>query len=152
MPFNADRFTSAKLTAREATVPVPALAAWFDDGEPAEWKVRGLTGNQLHRALEAGNRQGSIEAVVKALAASGDQAQAVRKALGLSADTPGEMAKRLEMLVMGSVSPVVDLPTCVKLAETFPVEFLNLTHKITELTGNGFTLGEPQAASPPIPA
>jgi hypothetical protein len=62
--------------------------------------------------------------------------------------TNGEIAKRLEMLVMGSVSPEVTLPVAVKLAEAFPVEFLELTNAITTLTGQGFDMGKPQAASP----
>jgi len=152
MAFNADKFERTKLEPRRARVPVPALAPFFDEGEAPEWEVRGLSATELHRALDAGKRQGAIESVVRALATSGDQAQAVRKALGLSADTPGEIAKRLEMLVMGSVAPIIELPAAVKLAESFPIEFLSLTNEITELTGKGFDLGKPQAASPPIPA
>jgi hypothetical protein len=84
----------------------------------------------------------------KALAASGDQAQALRKAIGLTNDTPGEIAKRLEMLVMGCVAPTLELPAAVKLAEAFPIEFLSLTNTISELTGQGYSLGEPKAALP----
>jgi hypothetical protein len=40
----------------------------------------------------------------------------------------------------------------VKIAENFPIEFLTITNKITELTGQGADLGKPQAASQPIPA
>ncbi|MEY2656076.1 MAG: hypothetical protein RLZZ524_3104 [Pseudomonadota bacterium] len=147
MAFDAAKFERAKLEPRRATVAVPALAPFFDDGEAPAWQVRGLTSSELHRAMEAGKRQGSIESIVKALAASGDQAQAVRKALGLTADTPGEIAKRLEMLVMGSVAPAIELPAAVKLAEAFPIEFLTLTNEITELTGKGFDLGKAPAAS-----
>lgn len=152
MPFNGERFEAAKFVPRTARIPVPAIAAFFDEGEAAEWEVRGLPAADLHRAMEAGARQGSIEAIVKAIAANGDQAATIRKALGLSKDTPGEIAKRLELLVLGSVSPVVTLPQAVKLAEAFPVEFLTITNKITELTGQGFDLVKPPAASQPTPA
>ena len=152
MGFNADRFERAKLEPRRSRVPVPALAQFFEDGEDAAFEVRGLSSSELHRALEAGKRQGSIESIVKALASSGDQAQALRRAIGLSADTPGEIAKRLEMLVMGSIAPTLDLPAAVKLAEAFPIEFLSLTNTISELTGQGYALGEPQAASQPTTA
>lgn len=152
MPFDAAAFERAEFKPRTAVVEVEALAAFFHGGEPARWTVRGLSASELHRAMEAGKRQGSVEAIVRAIATGGDQAQAVRKALGLSADTPGEIAKRLEMLVMGSVSPKVELPVAVKLAETFPVEFLSLTNEITELTGKGAELGKPEAASQPTPA
>jgi hypothetical protein len=147
MGFDATKFERAKLEPRRSTVAVPALAPFFDADEAPAWTVRGLTTSELHRAMEAGKRQGSIESIVKALSASGDQAQAVRKALGLTADTPGEIAKRLEMLVLGSVAPVIELPAAVKLAEAFPIEFLTLTNEITELTGKGFDLGKVPAAS-----
>lgn len=149
MAFNAEKFERSKFEARRAKVPVPALSDFFDEGETPEWEVRGLSAVELHKAMEAGKRQGSIEAIVKAIAANQDQAGAVRKALGLTKDTPGEIAKRLEMLVMGSVAPAVSLPVAVKLAEAFPIEFLQLTNEISVLTGRGADLVKPQAASQP---
>lgn len=151
MGFNADKFERASFEARRTRVPVSALAQFFDEGEKPEWEVRGLSATELHKAIEAGRRQGSIDSIVKAIAANGDQASAVRKALGLSKDVPGEIAKRLEMLVLGSVSPAVTLPQAVKLAEAFPVDFLSLTNEITDLTGQGFDLVKPPAASHPTP-
>ncbi len=148
MPFNADRFEATKFEPRRARVPVPDLAPFFDEGEAAEWEVRGLTASELHKALDAASRQGSVEAIVRAIAATGDQAQAIRRALGLTKDTPGEIAKRLEMLVAGSVAPTVSLPLAVKLAESFPVEFMLLTSKISELTGKGADFAKHVAASP----
>lgn len=152
MAFDAERFEQAKFAPRTEVVEVPALAAFFGDGEPAEWTVRGLNSNELHRALEAGKRQGSMESIIKAMAANGDMAAAVRKAIGLSGDTPGEIAKRLEMLVLGSVLPKVELPIAVKLAEAFPIEFLSLTNTVSTLTGQGFDLVKPEAASQPTTA
>lgn len=152
MAFNAEKFERSKFEARRAKVPVPALSDFFDEGETPEWEVRGLSAVELHKAMEAGKRQGSIEAIVKAIAANQDQAGAVRKALGLTKDTPGEIAKRLEMLVMGSVAPAVSLPVAVKLAEAFPIEFLTLTNEITDLTGKGAELVKPPAASQPTTA
>ncbi len=152
MGFDAERFERAAFEPRRATVKVEALAAFFSDGADAVWEVRGLSATELHRALEASRRQDSIEAIVKAISASGDQAEAMRRALGLTRDTPGEIAKRLEMLVMGSVAPTIELPVAVKLASAFPIEFLSLTNTITELTGKGFDLVKPGAASQPIPA
>lgn len=149
MTFNADKFERAKFEARRAKVPVPALVDFFDEGESPVWEVRGLSAVELHKAIEASKRQGSIEAIVKAIAANQDQAGAIRSALGLTKDTPGEIAKRLEMLVMGSVAPAIELPTAVKLAEAFPIEFLTLTNEITDLTGKGAEMVKPQAASQP---
>lgn len=152
MGFDVAKFERAQFARRMQSVPVPALAPFFADGEATEWTVQGLTSTELHRALEAGKRQGQVESIVRAITTSGDAAQAVRKAIGLSDDTPGEIAKRLEMLVLGSVAPKVDLPAAVKLAGTFPIEFLTLTNTISELTGQGFDLPKVEAASQPTTA
>jgi len=147
MGFNADKFDRAEMKPRTMRVPVPALAEWFGEGEAAEWEIRGLNATELHHALQAEERNSLIGGIVKAISASGDVAQAVRKAVGLTQDTPGEIAKRLEMLVMGSVNPKVEMPTAVKLAERFPIEFLHITSDISLLTGKGYDLVKPPAAS-----
>jgi hypothetical protein len=155
MPFDAARFEAAQLQPRRTRVRVEALAAYFPDGEQPEWEVRGLSASELQRAMDAERRQGSVESIVRAIAASGNQAQAVRKALGMTDDIPGEMAKRLEMLVMASTAPTIEMPLAVKLGECFPIEFLRLTNTITELTGMGAVaadLGKPEAVSQPTPA
>lgn len=149
MPFDVDKFEQAKFAHRQRAIEVEALAAFFAEGEAPVWTVRGLSSVELHRAMEASQRQRGVENIVKAIAQGGDQAQAVRKALGLSNDTPGEIAKRLEMLVMGSVAPAIALPTAVKLAENFAIEFLSLTNAISELTGRGADVVKPEAASQP---
>ncbi len=155
MGFDAARFEQSQLQPRRRKVPVEALAAYFPEGEPPEWEVRGLSATELNRAMEAESRQTNVESIVRAIATSGSQADAVRKALGMSDDTPGEMAKRLEMLVMASVAPKIELAVAVKLGECFPIEFLRLTNTITELTGLGAVaadVGKPEAASQPTPA
>jgi len=152
MPFDIDRFEAAKFVPRTRVILLEVLAAFFDPGEAPNWTVRGLTFSELHRALEAAKRQNSMEAIVAALATKAQQAKAIREAIGLAADTPGEVAKRLEMLTLGSVAPAIDLQTAVKLAETFPIEFLTLTNAIAELTGQGADLVKPEAASPLTPS
>jgi hypothetical protein len=152
MAFAADKFERAAFVPRKARVAVPALSAFFDEGETPEFEVRGLSAVELHKALEASRRQGSVESIVKAITESGDQAAVIRKALGLTKDTPGEVAKRLEMLVAGAVNPVLTLPQAVKLAEGFPIEFLGLTNEISTLTGQGAELVKPAAVSQTTPA
>lgn len=149
MPFDAERFERAKFVPRTRVLDVESLAEFFGEGEAPTWTVRGLTSNELHAAMEASVRQRGVEAVVKAIASGADQTQAVRDALGLSTKTPGEIAKRLEMLTTGSVSPSISLPVAVKLAEAFPIEFLTLTNAISELTGQGADVVKPAAASQP---
>ncbi|HMN55653.1 MAG TPA: hypothetical protein PKE15_00265 [Ottowia sp.] len=150
MGFNAETFEAAEFVPRRKRVPVEALARWFD-GEPL-WEVRGLNADELHRAIEAPKKQASVEAIVHAITSSGDKAEAVRKAIGLTAGSSGEIVKRLEMLVIGSVAPQIEHATAAKLAESFPIEFFTLTNAITELTGMGFEMGKPAAASPMTPA
>jgi hypothetical protein len=146
MSFDIGKFETAKFAARTRKVPVSGLVEFFPGEEKPEWEVRGLNSRELFVATEASTRQNSIEAIVKAIAVTGDKAQSIRDAIGLSGNVPGEMAKRLEMLVMGSVAPKIELSTATKLAEVFPIEFLTLTNVITELTGLGFDLVKPAAA------
>lgn len=152
MPFNAEKFERAEFRPRTATLDLPVLAPFFDDGEKPQWTVRGLTATEFCRAMEAEKRNSTIDVLINALAASQSKSDAVqhtRKALGLSADTtPGEVAKRLEVLVFGSVVPVVTMETAVRFSEKFAVDFYVVTTKILELTGQGFELGKPDAASP----
>jgi hypothetical protein len=152
MAFDLARFAQAEFTPRTQAVPVPGLAAFFAKGDKPEWVVRSLTAAQLHNAIEAKQRQASVQTVVEAIAATSEKATEIKKALGLSGDQPGEIIKRLEMLVAGSVAPVVDMPIAVKLAQTFPIEFLSITSTIAELTGQGFDLVKPPAASRKTPA
>lgn len=152
MAFDLARFAQAEFAPRQQAVPVPGLQAFFGKNEKAEWVVCSLSAAQLHNAMEAKQRQAAVQTVVDAIASSGEKAQELRKALGLAGDVPGEVVKRLEMLVAGSVEPKIDMPTAVKLAGAFPIEFLTLTNTITELTGQGFDLVKPHAASRKTPA
>jgi hypothetical protein len=152
MPFNADKFQHAAFAPRTETVELPGLAEFFGPDELPEFTVRGLNSSELHKALEAGARNKSVDAVVKAIASQKDQIEGIRKALGLSADTPGEIAKRLEMLVAGSVTPKIDHAVAAKLAEVCPVEFYDLTNRITSLTGQGSSRVKPPPSSQPTPA
>lgn len=149
MGFNLDKFETARFEPRTERVPVPALASFFSDGEDQSFLVRGLTSNELHIAFEAQKRNSNIGSIVEALASNKDAVQEIRKALGLaSKETPGEVAKRLEMIVAGCVEPKFSLSQAVKLAQSFPIEFMMLTNRITELTGQGaIDMGKPVPAS-----
>jgi hypothetical protein len=146
--FNTDTFERAQFKPRQESVSVPALADFFDS-DPYEWIVRGLSANELNRALEAGQIQKDIGRVVEAIGQSGQQVEAIRKAIGLSnKTTPAEVAKRMEMLTAGSVEPKIELPIAAKLAENFPIEFMQLTNTISRLTGSGSEMVKPEAALP----
>lgn len=149
MSFDAAKFERAKFADRTKRVDVPALSDFFKDGE-AVWVVRGLNSNQLHKAMVANQTQKALEQILSAISENKDQAKQVGSALGVHGDTPGEIAKRLEMLTAGSVEPEITLPIAVKMAETFPIEFLTLTNAITELTGMGFEYAKQKAVSQEI--
>ena len=146
MPFNADKFLSAKLNAREEDVPVPDLKAWFDAKETPVWRVRGLTGAEMARVLEAVSRNKNRAAIAEGLMSDDDrkQIEALRAMLGVGDNVPDDIAKRLEQLVLGSVEPKCDQQLAVRLCESFAIEFYQLTNKITALTGMGYELGKPK--------
>ena len=140
------KFLAAKYQAREADVPVPALAEFFGD-EPAVWRVRALDASELCKAREARNSSANLQHLVDALAGDGSEKGAqIRKMMGLSDDVPGDVSQRIEMLSIGSVNPAIkdQRDVAVKLAEVHPVVFYQLTNKIHELTGMGLELGKPK--------
>jgi len=138
------RFLSASLVMREATLPAPDLAEFFGD-DPAEWTVRGLTAAELARCNEAAECGKDTQALVELLA-KGDKSEAIRRLAGLPGkDVPVDIARRIQMLVEGSVSPKLSDDTrdvAVRLAETFPTLFYQLTGKILSLTGQGAEVGK----------
>lgn len=146
MAFKVDAFTSAAFEHRTEAMPVPALKEWFD--EEAVWIVRGLTAHELARANEAGEKRNNAAAVLEALVGGSktEKIAELREALSLTDATPAEISKRLEMLTTGSVDPACDHSTAVLLAERYPIEFYQLTNKITALTGQGQQPGKPEAS------
>lgn len=139
MSFDAKQFLKEKFTPRTEAVPVPDLAAWFGEAEKPLWTVRGLTGQELGRANEAAERNRNIAAILEGLVGGGDKekSQAVRDLVGIGGGVPQDIAKRLELLVIGSVDPPCTLDLAVRLCEAYPIEFFLLTTKISELTGRG---------------
>jgi len=147
MAFDANKFERAQFVPRTKAVEVPALKEFFDEGSEPQWVVRGLSANELHTAIEASTRVKTLGKVLESIASNGAGVADARRALGFTGkETPGEVAKRLEMLAVASVDPVIPLNLAVKLAENFPIEFYQLTNEITELTGMGFSLVKPAAA------
>jgi hypothetical protein len=142
--FNAKDFAKAQFAPRTAELSLPALADYFD-GDPV-WTVRGATASEIAKMLEAGAKQNNIDNIIKAIAANKDKVNEIREAVGIVSDTPADIVKRLEQLVMCSVEPVIELPIAVKLADAFPVEFYMLTNKITELTGQGMDVKKSKAS------
>lgn len=139
MPFDAKKFLKTKFIARTEEVPVPDMAAFFPDDAKAVWKVRGLTGQELGRANEAAERNKNVAAILEGISSgvAKEQTEAVKELLGVGGATPADIAKRLEHLTVGSVDPKCTIDLAVRLCETFPIEFFQITNKIMELTGRG---------------
>jgi len=146
MSFDAKKFLKTKFEHRTEEVPVPDLQMFFPEGAKAVWKVRGLTGQELGRAIEAAERNKSIQAIIEGITSTSgkDKVEAVKDMLGLGRDTPQDIAKRIENLILGSVEPVCTLDLAIRLCEVFPVEFYLLTNKILQLTGQGQMPGKPR--------
>lgn len=146
MTFDLAKFQAASLAPREAAVPVPDLAHFFLDGAEPVWIVRGLTGEQIARSNEANARYAAIAATVQALAntaaAKAETVEALQSLIGYGADVPEDLAKRFDHLVYGSVNPVIDRPTAVRLFSGYPIVAYTLTNKILELTGQGPDVGK----------
>jgi hypothetical protein len=146
--MDLQRFLNASLAPREVTIKVPELAEFFGEDDP-KWTVRGLTAAELGRANESAERgPENIKALIAAMAGDGNKAEAIRKSMGLSdQEVPHDVSRRIEILSAGSVSPSLGInnrDVAVKLAETFPTTFYNLTNQIINLTGQGADMGKPR--------
>lgn len=149
MNFNKTKFMKQQFEPRTALVAVPALSAWFDDiteGEQCCFTVRGMTGEELAKVMESSIRAKDISSIVEAISSSENAKDKIKDVLGLGTDTPADMIKRLEQLVVACVQPQLDLENVKKLATAFPIEFYTLTNKVTELTGLGMDIKKPLAS------
>ncbi len=158
MEFDITKFTGTTFTPREDDVPVPDLANFFtgepetdEEGNPKPpvWRVRGLSGPELARVNEAVQMNRNRGAIAEALAAGKDKqlTDALRELIGNGTGVPDDTAKRIEMLTIGSVAPECSQQLAVKLANSFPIEFTQLTNQIMKLTGQGGEPGKPKRSS-----
>jgi len=146
MAFDEKKFMNTKFTPREREVKVPDMKDFFEPKEPPVFRVRGLTGNELATVHEAVEKHKNIAALIEGLLSKGteEKIEAIRNALGVSSDVPGEIARRLEMITIGAVQPVITLEIAVKFCEVYPIEFYEVTTAISELTGRGQVPGKPK--------
>lgn len=151
--FDAKRFMSQQFVHREEDVPVPDMKDFFPEGEPAVWRVRGLTGQELGLCNQAAERNRNMEAILEgvASAAGAKKSDAIKKLIGGRDDTPDDVVKRMEMLIIASIAPECDLQLAVKLCKIFPIEFYQITTAIGKLTGMGQTAKKKPTASGTTP-
>jgi len=144
------KFQQAKYSPRTEALDVPDLADYFAKGEKVEWVVKGLTAVEVAQTKLAYDRTETARALIGALANDSEKIEAVTTALGLTgSDVPQDVSRRIESLVLGSVSPVIDAglrDVVVRLSEVFPVVFYELTNKIDALTGQGQMPGKQKAS------
>lgn len=142
MPFDITKFDQTQFNERTKDIDVPELKSFFPEGEPAVWKVRGLTGEEIARTREAVERNRVARAEIisaQERGASEAVAMAMKTLLGVASleSVPDDHVRHLNTVVMGSLSPKVKLEHAVKLATTFPIVFTQLHNEIYILTGLG---------------
>jgi len=144
MAFDLKKFQGAAFHPREDIVEVKDLHEFFPEGEECVIKVRGLNGEELAMVHEALSKNKNISRLVDGLLStqSLEMLAAVQEAIGVTDKTPNEIAKRLEMLVIASVEPKFTMDVAVKFCRVYPIEFYAVTNKITQLTGQGMSLGK----------
>lgn len=147
MPFDSKKFRKAKWEPRTGVVPVPLLAEFFEEGEPAQITVRGLTLDELARSREAINKTEVVGKLAGALANNqgAEAGEAIAEAMGLpSGSVTDDTAVKMGMMQTGIVEPAMELPDIVTLCEVAPIEAGMIVAEIMRLTG----LGKQLAGSP----
>ncbi len=146
MAFDLEKFRNTNFTHRVGTVEVPALAAFFDDGEKPIFKVRGLTGQELGYAQENSQkrRRELIDNMVEYLIRESrhDVPEATMKAVGFYEKWSPKTLLYLELLIIATIEPKLNLKHALKICENFAIEFAELAQKIMALTGQGRIQGE----------
>ncbi len=134
--FNNTAFMKRQYQHRTANIDVPDLTAFFGEDAPI-WTVRGQTANEIAQGHESSAKNKNIANLLAAVANDKTKIEELKSAVGISDETPTDIVIRLEQLVSCSVSPEIDKPLALKLAETFPIVFYTLTNKIVELSHQG---------------
>lgn len=148
MPFDKQKFLITQFTAREESVPVPAMKEFFPEGEDPVWKIRGLEGVEVARAREAKERNKNIAAIIKGLIAANEKEKmdAIQKLVGVGEKVTDDLAWRMELFIIGSVDPKVDLELTKKIVKAYSVQFYTITNEIISLTGDGYIPGKAKAS------
>lgn len=148
MSFDRNKFINTKFIPREEIVPVPDMKDFFPEGEEPVWKVRGLEGIEVARSNEAMERNRNVATILDGLLSNNDKEKisAVKQLIGVDEKVPNDIAKRIELLILGSIDPKVDLEFAKMICRVYPIEFYEITNKITLLTGRGHIPGKPEAS------
>lgn len=143
MGFDAKKFKNTDFSTREEDVPVPELEEFFGPDEEKVWRVRNLTGIEVGRVNETGEKYKRLDAAAKAIdGTQKEKVEAFKALFGVSQGMSQETAKQTEVMVLGSVDPVCDVELAGLIRDRFPVTFANITRKIYQLTGQGAEPGK----------
>lgn len=142
MGFDLAKFAKTAWEPRTADVKLPALSAFFDDGEDPVFKVRSLDGRELARMREEGERQKAFATLANKFASGQlkDVADAAVEALG--DDTPDEIHRYLYAVETGILEPKLDRGAVIILMRHQHGAFMALANKILTLSGEGSVPGE----------
>ena len=144
--FDKNKFERAEFTPRTEELEIELMVSFFPEGEKPLFMVRGLTADEVARTNKAVDNGKMAETLIKALA-SGDNIQMVdslKAQLGYGDEVDGEVARRIELIIYGTVSPKLPRELIVKISNTMPTVFYLLSNKITDLTGQGQVTGKPK--------
>lgn len=142
MAFDATKFESIEFKDRTEKIPVPDLKQFFGKKEKPIWEVRGLTAHELaivNNAVEANKGKAELLDAISE-GTSDEKMEAVRKAMNIlkvSDSVPGDLIRRHQTLVMGSINPVCSEELAVKLGNNYPTVLFQISQKIYALTGMG---------------
>ncbi len=143
--FNNTAFMKQAYEPRTCGIKVPELNVFFSaDDDEKVWTVRGQTANEIAKGHESSAKNKNIANLLAAVANDKQKIEELKSAVGISDETPNDIVIRLEQLVSCSVSPSIDKPLALKLAETFPIVFYTLTNKIVELSHLGMDVKKPE--------
>jgi hypothetical protein len=150
--FDLKKFRNTDFERRVKEVPVPELAFFFEKSKKSKskkkeipvWRCQNMTGEELYRMRDAVDRNRDVEKTLEALAA-GQGAEVAKEALGVTDNVPDDLARRLSVLVFGTVNDdgeTFSRSDAIALAKEFSVTFDRLTTEIMILSGIGSKPGE----------
>jgi hypothetical protein len=141
MSIDVKALQKQKFDKRTKVIPVPRLKDWTKNGGDPTWTIQSLGTKEIWKAEVAASEESrnAVAQLSEALAGSdiNEAAEKIKSLVGVSADIPQELAKRIFLLTFASIDPVCDLTTAGIIHEHFPTDFLNITQEILNISGLG---------------
>lgn len=138
MSFDIKGFERTKFKRNTEDFKVEVLKDFFAEDEEPVFIMQGLRHDEIAACNAAIRGNDNLKTILQAAA---HHKPSIKKAIGDmitgGVDVPEDTQKRIMHLTFGSVKPKINEGLAVKLAETFPVEFIQMTDLILKLTGEG---------------